>query len=59
MWLTEREMVTYRNRFKEYMDDLERVCMTSKIDYVTWTTEEAFENMFLGLLSRGSALAGK
>jgi uncharacterized protein (DUF58 family) len=57
MWLTERECVLYAQRFAEYQDGLRVSCMRRKIDYVTWTTEQHFEEMFLHLLSRGSALA--
>ncbi len=57
MWLTERERKLYAERFAAYRESLERSCMRRQIDYVTWTTDQPFEDMFLHLLSRGSALA--
>ena len=58
MWLTEREMARYASAFREFIEDLERSCMRRQINYMTWTTDQPFEDMFLEILSRGSALAG-
>jgi len=58
IWLTKREMATYVNTFDDYREGLERSCMRRQLNYVTWTTDQPFEDMFLNLLSRGSALAG-
>jgi uncharacterized protein (DUF58 family) len=57
MWLTKRERALYRRRFAEYQEELRLSCMRRQIDYVTWSTDQHFEEMFLHLLSRGSALA--
>ncbi len=57
IWMTKRELAQYRKAFGEYMDDLRRTCTRRKIDYFPWTTDEPFEDSFLGLLSRGNALA--
>ncbi len=58
MWLTKREMAGYTRALEKYMEDLESTCMARQIDYVPWTTDLHFEDMFLALLSRGSTLAG-
>lgn len=58
MWLTRREMTSYRREFDAYLETLRRECVRRQIDYVTWTTDHEFEDMFLELLSRGSSLAG-
>ncbi len=55
--LTKRELDRYETRFQRYLEDLAQSCLTRQVDYVTWTTDLAFETMFLGVLSRGSALA--
>jgi len=57
MWLTRREMVRYRESFEQYLEGVRRACMVRKIDYLPWTTDLTFEDAFLALLSRGSALA--
>jgi uncharacterized protein (DUF58 family) len=59
IWLTRRELESYRQEFREWREDLERNCLRNKLDYVTWTTDRDFDDLFLELLSRGSALAGK
>ena len=58
MWLTKRELLQYRAAFTAYRNALHAACMQRQIDYVMWTTDQVFEEMFLQLLSRGSALAG-
>jgi len=57
-WLTKREMQKYKEIFENYCENLRKVCVRSQIDYVVWPTNEPFEDMFLRLLERGSALAG-
>ena len=59
MWLTRREMARYEETFEDYLRKLHQVCMHQQFNYLAWTTDQSFEEMFLGLLSRGSALAGK
>lgn len=57
MWLTRREMARYARSFDAWRQLLRDACVRRQVDYVTWTTEHPFEDMFLELLSRGSALA--
>ncbi len=58
IWMTKREQARYAKAFEQYMEDLLRFCTRRQIDYFPWTTEQPFEDGFLGLLSRGNALAG-
>ncbi|MBN2475530.1 MAG: DUF58 domain-containing protein [Pirellulales bacterium] len=58
IWMTKRELARYAKAFQQFMDDLHRFCMRRQIDYFPWTTDQLFEDTFLDLLSRGSALAG-
>ncbi|MHC4202685.1 MAG: DUF58 domain-containing protein [Planctomycetota bacterium] len=58
IWLTKREAARYRESFDGFVENVQRTCMRHQVDYVTWTTAEPFEDMFLHLLMRGSALAG-
>jgi hypothetical protein len=58
LWLTKRELHQYERVFEDYQERLRKVCMNRQIDYVPWPTDQPFEDMFLNLLSRGSALAG-
>jgi uncharacterized protein (DUF58 family) len=59
IWMTRRETERYAKAFDEYQEELRKSCMTRQIDYFSWITEEPFEDSFINLLSRGSALAGK
>jgi uncharacterized protein (DUF58 family) len=59
IWMTKRELARYAKAFEQFMEDLHRFCMKRRIDYFPWTTDQAFEDAFLDLLSRGSALGGK
>jgi uncharacterized protein (DUF58 family) len=58
MWFTKREMKRYAETFGKFIDDVERECKSRQVDYVPWTTDQPFEEMFMELLGRGSALAG-
>jgi uncharacterized protein (DUF58 family) len=58
MWLTKRELAQYAETFQTWREELQRSCLKRQIDYVTWSTDQPFEDMFLTLLSRGSQLAG-
>ncbi len=58
IWMTKRELARYAQAFKQFMEELHRFCMRRQIDYFPWTTDQPFEDAFLDLLSRGSALAG-
>lgn len=59
MWLTKRDMDLYEESFRRFAEAIESDCMKRQIDYLRWSTEEPFEESFLALLMRGSALAGK
>ncbi len=56
--LTRRDMDRYGELVTAFRDGLQKTCMQRGIDYMPWTTDRSFEDMFLSLLSRGSALAG-
>ena len=58
IWMTRRDREAYVQAFARYQDALRRGCAKRKINYVGWTTDLAFEETFINLLSRGSALAG-
>lgn len=58
MWLTRREMVAYRKLVDQFMEDVQQTCTQGQVDYMCWTTDQSFEDMFVNLLIRGSALAG-
>ena len=58
MWLSRRDIQDYREAFQSYLDGLEASCLRHQVDYLRWATDQSFEDMFLHLLSRGSALAG-
>lgn len=58
IWLTKREIDRYEAAFSEFVETLERECLGRQIDFVSWPTDAPFEDMFLQLLSRGSALSG-
>ena len=57
MWLTRREVSRYEESFDRFVAAVERECLSRRVDYVRWTTDLEFEETFLALLSRGSALA--
>lgn len=57
-WLTKREVQRYVEGFDAFVEDLSKQCASRRIDFMQCTTEEPFEQRFLDLLNRGSALAG-
>ena len=59
IWMTKRELERYAEAFNNFLEELRRFCMSRQIDYYPWKTSEPFEDTFLNLLSRGSALAGQ
>ena len=59
LWLTRRDLDRYEENFRAFADNLEASCLRRQIDYLRWTTDQSFEEGFLALLMRGSALAGK
>jgi len=59
MWLTQRDIDQYRASFEQFVEHVHQSCATHRINHVRWFTDRPFEEMFLHLLSRGSALAGE
>ena len=59
LWLTRRDLDRYEENFRRFADGLEASCLRRQIDYLRWPTDQSFEEGFLALLMRGSALAGK
>ena len=59
MWLTSRDLDRYEENFRRFADGIEAACLRRQVDYLRWTTDQSFEEGFLALLMRGSALAGK
>ena len=59
LWLTARDLDRYEENFRRFADALKASCLRRQIDYLRWPTDQSFEEGFLALLMRGSALAGK
>lgn len=57
--LTRRDLELYAANFRRFAGSLEAACGRRQINYLRWLTDQAFEEGFLALLLRGSALAGK
>lgn len=57
IWMTQREIDLYEKQFRDYLDQLQTSCLRRQMDYLTWSTAFSFEDLFLQLLSRGTALA--
>lgn len=57
LWLTKRDLKRYEDTFAAFVETIRAECRTRQMDYVEWTTDKSFEDMFLHLLSRGSVLA--
>lgn len=57
-WLTRRDVQRYEETFDAFCDNLARECASHRIDFMQCGAEEPFEDRFLDLLNRGSALAG-
>jgi len=58
MWFTPRDRERYEITFQAFLNDIEKSCQSRQIDYQRWRTDFPFDELFLDLLSRGSALAG-
>lgn len=58
LWFTPGDRERYERRFGQFLADIERACQARQIDYQRWRTDCPFDELFLDLLSRGSALAG-
>jgi len=57
-WITKREVKLYTEMFDAFTDNLSRACASRQIDFMRCASDEPFEDRFLELLTRGSALAG-
>lgn len=57
LWFTKRELKRYEEVFDLFLKSVEHTCKSRQIDYQRWRTDQPFEEAFLDLLSRGSALA--
>lgn len=57
LWLTPRDRKRYEERYQQFLSDIEASCQSRQIDYQPWRTDHPFDDLFLDLLSRGSALA--
>lgn len=58
LWITPRDRKRYEERYEAFLTDIEMSCQSRQIDYQRWRTDNPFDELFLDLLSRGSALAG-
>lgn len=57
-WLTKREVKQYTAMFDAFTENLRGACAGRRIDFFRCTSDEPFEDRFLDMLMRGSALAG-
>ncbi len=58
LWFTPGDRERYARNFRLFLDEIEQTCQSRQIDYQRWRTDYPFDELFLDLLSRGSALAG-
>ena len=57
LWLTKRDLERYRDTFGRFVSAVADECARRQMDYLQWTTDQEFEEMFLEMLSRGSVLS--
>lgn len=57
-WFTKRDAQRYAETFDLFVEDLAKTCAGRRIDFMQCGSDEPFEQRFLDLLVRGSALAG-
>lgn len=57
-WITKRDVKLYTEMFDAFTDNLSRACASRQMDFFRCASDEPFEDRFLELLTRGSALAG-
>lgn len=57
-WLTRRDVKQYTAMFDAFVENLRTACAGRQIDFFQCTSDEPFEERFLDMLMRGSALAG-
>ncbi len=56
-WITKREVKQYTQLFDAFSENLSHACAGRRIDFFRCSSDEPFEEKFLDLLTRGSALA--
>jgi uncharacterized protein (DUF58 family) len=57
IWFTPKDKKRYEETYQQFVKGIEKTCQDRQIDYQPWRTDYPFEEVFLELLSRGSALA--
>ncbi|MDB6075676.1 MAG: hypothetical protein JWO89_3316 [Verrucomicrobiaceae bacterium] len=57
-WITKKEVQRHTEAYDAFVDNLDRACASRQIDFIQARADEPFEERFLELLTRGSALAG-
>jgi len=57
LWFTPRDRKRYQSCYNEFIEGIQKECQSRHIDYQRWRTDDPFDDLFLDLLSRGSALA--
>jgi uncharacterized protein (DUF58 family) len=57
LWITPKDRKQYEENYRNFVHGIETACRNRHIDYQPWRTDYPFEEVFLELLSRGSALA--
>lgn len=57
-WLTRRDVSRYTETFDAFVAELTNECASRRIDFMQCRSDEPFEERFLDVLVRGSALAG-
>lgn len=57
-WITRREVKLYTEMFDAFSENLSNACASRQIDFFRCASDEPFEDRFLELLTRGSALGG-
>lgn len=57
LWITPGDRNRYEARFRQFVEEITSACRRHHIDHLPWRTDVPFDDMFLDLLSRGSALA--
>jgi len=58
LWLSRREVDRHEAAFARWSEGVERACLARRVDFVPWSTAVDFDEAFLAMLARGSALAG-
>jgi len=58
LWLSPRDVERHEAAFAEWSAAIERACLSRRVDFLPWPTDVDFDDAFLSLLSRGSALGG-